>query len=886
MPRPALPLLLAALAPTLSVPALAQCTTLTDDMLITQDTVICPGTYAFDDPTEDGVIRIGASDVTLTLTGVTLQGSQMTGYGILCDGYHDVEIVGGTISGYRSAILMKNGGGHRIAGALLSGNRKRPVTNGPGDFLAVWPDWAGQLANDQIGNGIVLVGISTAVIEDNVCQDQQNGIGLYQCDHVELFGNDCSDNEGWGVHLTRSSHNVLVGNRADNCFNKVSTYCSQVQDDGCDTAALLLIKDSNHNRVAFNSLRNSGDGVFSAAQEGSVHWGADFNVYWGNDTGQAKHIGIESTFSAGNVFVENLCEDAGRYGMWLGYSTDALVRRNLIRRCAFAGILNESTVGVRYERNVITENLGHGVHLRRGTFWALAQGSRDQRFTHNKIRSNGGNGIHATDTHLLTVRRNDLGPNAGGNLFLGAVQETAIDGPLAVNENNVLGLHGVPYNVRNEQPTEVDLTLNWWDTVEVPRIATTIHGLDLMGVVPPHRLPRLEIEYTLGSEGPYPLARVANERAADATDCSAANAPGCGNRSERTRLGRVPGVGDYVTGFHFRDLYLDGSATLVSARLVLPTEPTTGTTLDLVVRAEAADDPSPFETFSMPLTRSPGSQAVTWTVSGDWVTDGWATSPDLTPLLQEVLARPGWLRGNDLVLLVSDAGSSDGIRETQAFDLTGYDQPAGSWEEFRRYRLHRQTVLDLAWTTPSGASMGLERQVASGADDADDCLTCNEVHLGWIGHPLVAGVRFEEVSLPDPAWLTSAHLILATDGTYTNTMDLELYGELLLDPGPYASGDLPKHRAETSASVPWTFSDVWHYTEWHPTPDLIPLVTEISAQPGWIPGNALALHLRNVSGSEHRRIWAFDRDPRVSEHDFPEIGATPFLPIQNGPLNN
>jgi hypothetical protein len=30
-------------------------------------------------------------------------------------------------------------------------------------------------------------------------------------------------------------------------------------------------------------------------------------------------------------------------------------------------------------------------------------------------------------------------------------------------------------------------------------------------------------------------------------------------------------------------------------------------------------------------------------------------------------------------------------------------------------------------------------------------------------------------------------------------------------------------------------------------------------------------------------VWAFDRDPRIIPHDFPEIGATPFVPFLQAP---
>ncbi len=109
------------------------------------------------------------------------------------------------------------------------------------------------------------------------------------------------------------------------------------QEAGCDTAAILVIKDSNDNLVQGNSLRNSGDGVFSAAQEGSTHWGADRNRYLSNDVSQAEHIGIESTFSDQNELINNTIQACDRYGIWLGYSKNALIRGNMTLDNVIAG---------------------------------------------------------------------------------------------------------------------------------------------------------------------------------------------------------------------------------------------------------------------------------------------------------------------------------------------------------------------------------------------------------------------------------------------------------------------------------------------------------------------------------------------------------------------
>jgi hypothetical protein len=114
---------------------------------------------------------------------------------------------------------------------------------------------------------------------------------------------------------------------------------------------------------------------------------------------------------------------------------------------------------------------------------------------------------------------------------------------------------------------------------------------------------------------------------------------------------------------------------------------------------------------------------------------------------------------------------------------------------------------------------------------------------------------------------------------------LRLWGEALAAPPPYGPGSLPASRPKTSASVPWPVTSTWQYLEWHATPDIAPILSELLAQPGWSFGGAIAIDVADDGSAGHRRVWAFDRDPRVSPHDFPQLGATPFKPFLTSPVH-
>jgi hypothetical protein len=258
------------------------------------------------------------------------------------------------------------------------------------------------------------------------------------------------------------------------------------------------------------------------------------------------------------------------------------------------------------------------------------------------------------------------------------------------------------------------------------------------------------------------------------------------------------------------------------------------------------------------------------------------SSPECAGIVREILARPGWQSGNAMAFLVSDRGSL-GNRPAWAFEFEGPVTLPGTPYEFRRYRTHRFTKLEIEYSLGVSA-MVLERELGASADDADDCVNCNEVYLGVNGTPQTGGFRFPDVRLPVQGVLSSAKLWLPTDGTYTNQLDVALRGEALASPPPYSPASLPKARPKTIATVPWSETNVWQFLDWHATPDITPLFEAIRTLPGWVPGNPAAIDISNNGSTGHRRVWGFDRDPRTSVHDFPEIGPTPFVPFLTAPV--
>ncbi|MGH7590432.1 MAG: NosD domain-containing protein, partial [Gemmatimonadales bacterium] len=301
--RASLPGLLAVLALTGAHPARPPCLTIPKAGLrVSGDVRICPGAYRVPDPTESGVLVVTASGTHIDLTGVSIHSgdsipSRYVGICIVSRGYDAVEVEGGAIGGYRSGIRLEGGRGHRITGVNVSGSRAQPLQSTPIQFAASdWIDIFDPDTFETYGGGVYLKETDGATVTGVEAHAAQNGIGLFNSRNAYIADNDVSGNSGWGIHLWRSSHNVIVRNIAhDNVRCEAAAYSR-----GCDSAALLLRNGCDSNLISGNDLRRSGDGFFLSGQPPAMA-PSNGNVVTGNDGSGSPHNAFESTFSDGNT---------------------------------------------------------------------------------------------------------------------------------------------------------------------------------------------------------------------------------------------------------------------------------------------------------------------------------------------------------------------------------------------------------------------------------------------------------------------------------------------------------------------------------------------------------------------------------------------------------
>jgi len=317
------------------------------------DVTVCPGRYKIADHGEIGVVIIAGSGTRLNLTGVTLESGdslpdRFVGAAVTSRGLDNVEVYGGTIRGYRHGVRIEGGRGHRIARVDVSGSRRQALRSTPDRYdEADWLDIFHADTAELYGGGILLKGTSGATVVGILAKNAQNGIGLINARGSYIADNDVSNNSGWGVHLWASSQNVIVRNEAHH-----NVRCeSPAYRRGCDSAGILLREQSDSNLVADNDITWSGDGFFLSGQPGYVR-PSQGNMVLRNDGSSAYHNAFESTFSHGNVFLENRA-DSSDYGFWLGYSTGTTVQGNIVLGSRSVGIAIEHGSANRLLSNVV-----------------------------------------------------------------------------------------------------------------------------------------------------------------------------------------------------------------------------------------------------------------------------------------------------------------------------------------------------------------------------------------------------------------------------------------------------------------------------------------------------------------------------------------------------
>ena len=115
-----------------------------------------------------------------------------------------------------------------------------------------------------------------------------------------------------------------------------------------------------------------------------------------------------------------------------------------------------------------------------------------------------------------------------------------------------------------------------------------------------------------------------------------------------------------VVALRFTGLALPRNATIVNAYVQFQVDEATSATTPLTIRGEAVDNAAPFGLSNSTLsTKLRTTAAITWSPA-TWPTIGAAgaaqRTPNLAPVIQEIVNRTGWASNNALTLLITGSG--------------------------------------------------------------------------------------------------------------------------------------------------------------------------------------------------------------------------------------
>ncbi len=312
-------------------------------------------------------------------------------------------------------------------------------------------------------------------------------------------------------------------------------------------------------------------------------------------------------------------------------------------------------------------------------------------------------------------------------------------------------------------------------------------------------------------------------------------------------------LGELLTGVRFPAVNIPAEATITCAYIQFEAAGTNANQASFQLVGEASDD-SPLIRFrTNNLSFRPTTNASATWVPGQWSLDDAGIpqqTSDLSAIVQEIIARPGWSLGNALTMMIENG---TGRRQAVSYNL---DSSAAA-------------QLYVGYTLTNAVNLISEVRVANKNDDAEESdntdvqRKSSDLELGFNKTKRqTVGIRFNGINIPRGSTITRAYIQFQTDETDSIATNLLIAGEATDYAMVYRStnGNIST-RVLTQASAVWTpppWKLVGEAGIDQQTPDISTIVQEVIDRPGWQNGNALGIV---ITGSGQRTAESYDGEP-------------------------
>jgi len=325
-----------------------------------------------------------------------------------------------------------------------------------------------------------------------------------------------------------------------------------------------------------------------------------------------------------------------------------------------------------------------------------------------------------------------------------------------------------------------------------------------------------------------------------------------------------------VVGLRFAGVVIPRRATIKQAFIRFQADETHDAVsypTSLEIRGQKAPNPDTFAATAYNISsRISGSNgttaAVAWTGVPDWTAGNSYTTPDIGPIVQELVDQDDWCGGNAMVFAITGSGR----RVAASFEANTQNDSVAPV-------LFVEYEIDPARTGNTGCvQKSLQVTVENDNDDAEETASNGTMdrddetlELAYEGNnKQLVGIRFASVPLPPKAKIVSAYVDFTVRGTGSGNPTVTIVGQKTLTPGSFTTSknnisSRVNSTSKRTSTVTWSNIPNPASGQVVTTPDLRTIFQDLVDQSGWTSGNPVVLVFEHKSGSGYRVFEARER---------------------------
>jgi hypothetical protein len=171
---------------------------------------------------------------------------------------------------------------------------------------------------------------------------------------------------------------------------------------------------------------------------------------------------------------------------------------------------------------------------------------------------------------------------------------------------------------------------------------------------------------------------------------------------------------------------------------------------------------------------------------------------------------------------------------------------------------------------PQSATQSVTLQISAAGDDVNQesgALVASGLYIGTGGDPSGSyiGFRFQQVSIPRGATISSAQLKVYSNSAQWITVGYQAAGVALGNVQPFSGSNLLSALPLTSFRANQNSSTQWLANTWYTLDQMAPAVQEIVSRGDWASGNAIAIVLHGTSSQWSRKfIQSYENNPTLA----------------------